>query len=102
MMQRGFFLLFFSTMLATWFASLLIVPKAEQYTQRAAIDFYQSLKNKDCYVETIGFKSYAYLFYSEKKKPVNLKSLDLNWLLKGEIDKPVYFVSKNIKENQIH
>ncbi len=101
LMQRGFYLLFFSTMLATWFASLLIVPKAEQYTQRAAIDFYQSLQDKDCYVETIGFKSYAYLFYSAKQKPVNPNSLELGWLLHGEIDKPAYFVSKNIKEKQI-
>jgi 4-amino-4-deoxy-L-arabinose transferase-like glycosyltransferase len=99
--EKGFYLLFFSTMLATWFASLLIVPKAEQYTQRAAIDFYESLKDKDCYVETIDFKSYAYLFYSDKKKPVNPESLKLKWLLKGAIDKPAYFVSKNIKEQQI-
>lgn len=101
MFQRGFYILFFSVMLATWFASLLIVPKAEQYTQRAAIDFYQSLKDKDCYVETIGFKSFAYLFYSDKKKPEKNESLDVQWLLNGEIDKPAYFVSKNIKENQI-
>ncbi len=100
-MQRGFYLLFFSTMLATWFASLLIVPKAEQYTQRAAIDFYESLKGKDCYIETLDFKSYAYLFYSDKQKPENSISLKLKWLLKGEIDKPAYFVSKNIKEKEI-
>jgi len=99
--EKGFYLLFFSTMLATWFASLLIVPKAEQYTQRAAIDFYESLKGKDCYVETIDFKSYAYLFYSDKKKPDNPESLKLKWLLKGTIDKPAYFVSKNNKEQQI-
>ena len=101
MMLRGFYLLFFSTMFATWFSSLLIVPKAEQYTQRAAIDFYESLQGKDCYVETICFKSYAYLFYSSKQKPVNANSFDLNWLLNDEIDKPAYFVSKNIKEKQI-
>ena len=99
--EKGFYLLFFSTMLATWFASLLIVPKAEHYTQRAAIDFYESLKGKDCYVETIDFKSYAYLFYSDKKKPDNPESLKLMWLLKGAIDKPAYFVSKNNKEQQI-
>jgi len=99
--EKGFYLLFLSTMLATWFASLLIVPRAEQYTQHAAIEFYELLKDKDCYVETIGFKSYAYLYYSAKKKPENLNSLDVQWLLHGEIDKPAYFVSKNIKEKQI-
>lgn len=99
--EKGFYLLLLSSMLATWFASLLIVPKAEQYTQRAAIDFYESLKDKDCYVETLDFKSYAYLFYSDKQSPNNPISLELKWLLKGEIDKPVYFVSKNTKETQI-
>lgn len=99
--EKGFYLLLFSTMFATWFASLLIVPKAEQYTQRAAIEFYESLKGKDCYVETIDFKSYAYLFYSDKQKPLNLESLKMKWLLKGEIDKPAYFVSKIVKEEQI-
>lgn len=101
MVQKGFYLLFISTMLATWFASLLIVPRAEQYTQKAAVTFYETLKGQDCYVETIGFKSYANLFYSDKQKPDNVKSLDTQWLLNGEIDKPAYFVSKNIKEKQI-
>lgn len=101
LVESGFYLLFVTTMLATWFASLLIVPQAEQYTQRAAIDFYESLKGKDCYIETIGFKSYAYLYYTDKQIPENHESLKLRWLLRGEIDKPTYFVSKISREKDL-
>jgi hypothetical protein len=72
----------------------VIVPRIEEYSQGAAIEFYEYIQDKDCYVETIGFKSYAHLFYSNKKEPGNKKSYDIDWLLKGEIDKPAYFVSK--------
>lgn len=80
----------FTVNMALW----IIVPRIEQYSQGAAIEFYEHLQDKDCYVETIGFKSYAHLYYSNKKEPGNKKSYDIDWLLKGEIDKPAYFVSK--------
>jgi hypothetical protein len=41
------------------------------------------------------FKTYADLFYARKMPPENPRSYDKKWLLKGDIDKPVYFVSKN-------
>lgn len=74
--------------------SALIVPKIERYTQGAAIDFYKELQNKDCYVETLGFKSYAHLFYSAKTPGSNANYYNMDWLLTGNIDKPVFFVSK--------
>ncbi|MBL7884915.1 MAG: glycosyltransferase family 39 protein [Bacteroidia bacterium] len=82
-------------------ASVMITPKIEQYSQGAAIEFYESLQAEDCYVETIGFKSYAHLFYTAKRKPTNANSYDMNWLLAGEIDKPVYFVCKINLANDI-
>ncbi|OFY82746.1 MAG: hypothetical protein A3F72_19960 [Bacteroidetes bacterium RIFCSPLOWO2_12_FULL_35_15] len=85
-----FILSLFSINLTSW----IIAPRIEQYSQGAAIEFYQYLQGKDCYVETIGFKSYAHLFYSGKKEQANKNSYDMNWLLKGEIDKPVYFAGK--------
>jgi len=51
--------------------SILVVPKIERYTQGACIDFYKTLKGQDCYLETARFKSYAYLFYSEKRPEMN-------------------------------
>ncbi len=75
-------------------ALLVIAPRIEQYSQGAAIEFYEYLQNKDCYVETIDFKSYAHLFYSYKKEQTNKDSYNIDWLLTGKIDKPTYFVSK--------
>lgn len=75
-------------------AMTVIVPRIEKYSQGAAIQFYKSLKTKDCYVTTLGFKSYAQLFYQAKKPPNNKNSYDRDWLLRGPIDKPAYFVCK--------
>jgi 4-amino-4-deoxy-L-arabinose transferase-like glycosyltransferase len=92
--KNGIVFIFASALLTINLASLVVVPKIEPYSQGAAIEFYQSLKNKDCYVETIGFKSYAHLFYSDKKYQQNSNSYSVDWLLNGEIDKDVYIVSK--------
>ncbi len=89
--------LFVGCLLFIELAVVFITPKIENYTQLAAIEFYKSLKDKDCYVSTLKFKSYAQYFYTEKKKPDNKKSYNTQWLLKGDIDKDVYFVIRNNK-----
>ncbi len=106
--------------------SLFIVPKIEQFSQGPAIEFYESLQNKDVYITTIGFKSYGHFFYSKmhprnKKDGIqkikiaylnNLKSpkdydpseansLTNEWLLKGNIDKDVYLVTKITKREEM-
>jgi hypothetical protein len=75
-------------------AITIIVPRIEQYSQAAAIRFYESLKGKDCYVATLRFKSYAQFFYQGKRPPDNKNSYDEGWLLTGPIDKPAFFVCK--------
>jgi hypothetical protein len=40
------------------------------------------------------FRSYATYFYGETKPPENKNFYDDNWLLSGNIDKDVYFVTK--------
>ena len=111
--------LFITSLISIWMITLLIVPKIEPYSQGPAIEFYKSLKDKDCYIETLGFKSYAQYFYAEKRPeqnppamlnfikqegerlakekydgPVSFNILSINWLLDKNIDKPAYFVSK--------
>lgn len=82
---------------------IFIVPKIEQHTQGSMIDFFQKHNNKNEYVTTFGFRSYAKFFYTNKQKPENLKSLNEEWLLYGNIDKPVYIVSKMYdKEKVLH
>lgn len=77
-----------------------IVPRVEAYSQRAAIEFYKSKKTDDCYIRLWNFKSYAHLFYAEKRNPQNDKEKNEEWLLTGEIDKPAYFVVKIFREDE--
>jgi 4-amino-4-deoxy-L-arabinose transferase-like glycosyltransferase len=69
--------------------------KIEGYSQRALIEFCKERKGEDAYVSTLGMKSYAHLFYTAKPIPENEQSQDLNWLLNGDIDKPVYFILRS-------
>lgn len=99
---------------------LLFVPRIEGYSQRAAIEFFQEHANEEAYINVLGYKSYAYYFYGNKKpqdihNPVLNKlieaaklsgSLNSNptskelfeferqWHLTGPVNKPVYFVVK--------
>ncbi len=80
--------------LMTFLASLLIVPRIEGYTQAAVIDFHKSLQGKNVYVEALNYWSYAQYFYTQKKVPANKENNNMEWLLHGDIDRDVYFVSK--------
>ncbi|MDX2046167.1 MAG: glycosyltransferase family 39 protein [Chitinophagaceae bacterium] len=85
---------FGGTAIVIFLASVIIVPKVERYSQGAAIDFFKERRGEDCYVHLLGYKSYAQLFYTQKPKPANPDSYSQEWLLNGNIDKPVYFVTK--------
>jgi 4-amino-4-deoxy-L-arabinose transferase-like glycosyltransferase len=92
--KKAAWVLFGGTAIIIFLASAIIVPKVERYTQGAAIDFFIQRQGEDCYVNTLGYFSYAQLYYVQKEKPVNPNSYDEQWLLTGAIDKPAYFVSK--------
>ena len=92
--NKAAWIFFCGTAVVVFLASAIIVPKVERYSQGAAIDFYAERRGEDCYVTPLGYKTYAHLFYTQKPRPQNEKSNDLEWLLTGDIDKPVYFVSK--------
>lgn len=93
-LQTGIIGIFIVSLLSVNMAMMVVVPRIEPYSQGAAIEFYEYLQDKDCYVETLGYKSYAHLFYSRKKPQVNPNSYQIDWLLYGAIDKPAYFVCK--------
>jgi 4-amino-4-deoxy-L-arabinose transferase-like glycosyltransferase len=69
--------------------------KIEIYSQRALIEFCKDRQGEDCYVNTLGMKSYAHLFYAAKPIPENKLSQDHGWLLTGDIDKPTYFILRS-------
>jgi 4-amino-4-deoxy-L-arabinose transferase-like glycosyltransferase len=102
-------ILYTGAILSTGLFLIEFPKKIAGYTQQAAVDFYKSLQGQDVYVETYRFKSYAQYFYfrkagfSAEEKAHCLDStgkyhIDAirDWYLNGEIDKPVYFVVKNI------
>jgi len=129
--QQKIKLLYFGLLLNLIFiilSILVIVPKIEQYSQHAAIEFYKKCAKEKCYVETHNFKSYAYLFYSDRKPDDYLnanqneyieKQLDqmlkeghsriksyatanLMWMERGIIDRPAYIVCKTKDESEMN
>jgi len=97
----GFRTLFLGTGLFVFLTLIFFIKRIEGYSQRAALDFYESKQPEDAYIITHGFKSYAHLFYHRKPPVTNEKSYDKEWLLRGDIDKDVYVVSKIQKAHQL-
>ncbi|MGE0567512.1 MAG: ArnT family glycosyltransferase [Bacteroidia bacterium] len=104
----------------------IFVPKAELISQRTAICFYKEMAKHDFYVETNNFKSYAYIFYADRKphhheSPLFKDFLEyfyskqdkdafkLNyyatahsyWMKIGKIDKPAFIVNKTTNDKQM-
>lgn len=79
---------------------LMIVPRIEAYSQRAAIEFYQSVSHEDVYLQTMGYKSYAHLYYGKIRKHDQPLEYDKKWLLSGDIDRTVYFSVKIHRKDQ--
>ncbi len=92
---RGVRHLYIGTAIFLQLVLLFYVPNIEGYSQRVALDFYESKQTEDCYIKNYGFKSYAHLFYSRLHQPKNPKYFENDWLLRGtDVDKPTYFVGK--------
>ncbi|HEX7509734.1 MAG TPA: hypothetical protein VF335_00405, partial [Chitinivibrionales bacterium] len=89
----AFAIIFLATALCLQCFMVDAVPKMELVAGGAPINFYKSLRGKDCYACSL-FKSYADLFYAQKMPGANPKSSDSDWLLMGPIDKPAYLVCR--------
>jgi len=87
-------LLFVSLTVCCFLTAVIIAPKIEAISQRANVEFFESKKGENCYVETYGYRSYAQYFYTQKPPFVNDSTKTENWYLHGKIDKPVYFSAK--------
>lgn len=110
-----------------WMAVAIIVPRIELYTQHAAVNFYRKKANETCYVETHRFKSYAQLFYTNRRPedynyPLQKKYIaemldqmvkegnsrltsyftaNLLWMEYGPIDRPAYIVAKTPDDEEV-
>jgi 4-amino-4-deoxy-L-arabinose transferase-like glycosyltransferase len=96
----AYVLMFTNVTLFVCLALLIFTPRIEGYSQNALIEFCKERQNEDCYIKTLGMKSYAPLFYAAKEYPVRPESRDNLWLLSGDIDKPVYFIMRNKNAGQ--
>ena len=103
--QSAMNILLISTTVFMFIALYWVVPKIERYTQGSIIDFYKTLSGKNVYVHVLGFKSYAHYFYPQiQPNSDNLnekQKRNSQWLMKGDIDKPVYFVTKVVSKTEL-
>lgn len=83
-----------TTLIFTLSVILLLVPRIEKYSQNALIEFFKSKAGQDVYLKNIHFKSYATWFYGQTQPPSNPDFYNDEWLLTGDIDKDVHFVTK--------
>ena len=96
---RGIITLFYSTAFCLFIYLKVVVPKIEGYSQSPAINFFKSISGQDVYATTIGYFSYANYFYFQKMPGGNNESSNKEWLLNGNIDKPVYIVAKSTSKS---
>lgn len=82
------------TLVFTVSVIMLVVPRIERYSQNALVEFFKSHAGENVYLKNLNFKSYAGWFYGATTPPQNQNFYDANWLLTGDIDKDVYFVTK--------
>ena len=86
--------LFLSVLVTLQVLFYVFIPKIEKYTQAAAIEFMESKQNEDCYVGTIGYKSYAQYFYTARTPAKSPENNSEEWFLTGKSTKPVYLVTR--------
>lgn len=68
--------LFFGVSVINIFAlTMIMVPYVDGKMQKPLFDFYKSMQNKDVYIETMHFKSYAHYFYPRIKPLKNTDGL---------------------------
>jgi hypothetical protein len=73
---------------------MFVVPKVEKYTQGAAIEFYSEHSADTCYVAALSYHSYAQYYYGKRQPCENKDKLSTDWYLRGQIDRPAYFVAR--------
>ena len=99
---RGVMVLFVATAIYLYSLLVVYVPRIEGYSQRAAIEFFKTLKGKDLYVGTIGYKSYAHYFYANVTPPGMAGVKVASTLTDEALDKDAWFSSKITHIDQIH
>lgn len=100
-LEKAYYILLISISLFLPLYLAFVVPKIEQYSQGPAINMLENIAEHDSYITTLGYKSYAHYFYGNVRPYKNDSARDNNWLLSGNIDKPVYFLL-HVNDTQNH
>lgn len=102
--ERGLWAFLPVQLVVIFFSLWYFTPRVEAYSQGAVIDFYKQFQEQEVYVTTVGFKSYAHLFYTQKGdwNTPEYEENKMQWLLQGAIDKPVYFVCKATDQQSLN
>lgn len=87
-------ILFLGTAFFVWSTLSLYINRIEAYSQNAAVEFFKSKQNEDCYILPVGYKSFAHLFYAKVKPHTNKMAYDKDWLTDGPVDKTTYLIGK--------
>lgn len=98
---RAFYALFGGTAAFVFLTLIFFIKRIEGYSQRAAIEFFESKAGEDVYCTTHAYKSYAQYFYTRKQPQANENAYRQDWLLNGPIDKDVYIAVKNHRAHEL-
>ena len=93
--------LFGGTAVFVMLTLIFFINRIESYSQRAAIEFFESKVGEDAYLITDGYKSYAQYFYGKTQVYSKKNEGDREILFSGPIDKDVYIVTKIHKANRL-
>ncbi len=113
--QRAFGALFLGMAVFVNLTLIFYIGNIEGYSQRAAMEFFESKVGEDCYVVTHGYRSYGQYFYTKKTPPdypadpiasftengVIDKNQLKGWMINGQPDKEVYIVTKIHKAHEL-
>ncbi|MBK8340964.1 MAG: glycosyltransferase family 39 protein [Flavobacteriales bacterium] len=81
---------FGGVVLFIWGALYFFVNRIEGYSQRAAVEFFETHQGERCYLLTKNYKSYVPEFYGQVRAPQPNEEV----LLRGRIDRPMYLSCK--------
>jgi 4-amino-4-deoxy-L-arabinose transferase-like glycosyltransferase len=99
--ERGYLTLFLGTALFLTLTLGFFITRVEGISQAAALRFYEQFQGKEVYVGTYGFRSYGPFFYTRRQPGGDPRRTDVNWLLRGAVDRPTYIVAKIMNEAEL-
>jgi len=91
---QSFLILTLSSVLYLQSVLFLYLHNIERISQDANIEFWKKHAQEDCYKTSYNYRTYTTFFYGNILPQNNQNYTNQDWLLKGDIDKPVYISCK--------